>query len=432
MPFSPRPLVALALLTPLSVHALQPLSEFVAAARHFNPANAQATAGLEAQQAQADVSLGRALPGLGARGTYTRNEYQVGPLGPLPPLLPTSIYIQRYNQLDAFFTINVPLIDLASFERIASARTGTDAAQEQVKATALQVEALVVQTYYSLVGNQALVSASERAVNVAKTNLQLTQTQFEAGKAAVLEVERAKAEVERQNQQRVAAELQVSLATRALQSATGITPDLSAGISFQDDLHEEPGLETFESPDDAIPSVAAAIINRIAAEEQARAAKFTLLPALGASLLEHGTNTTSFVPYPWTYAGAATLSWQLDYSTIGAIHAQQAALAGAQAREQQTRLDARDAIHRAWATVGAAIARGRSARAEQLASTHASQLAQDRYEAGAATQLDLLQAQRDAFSADVSRIQADADLANARLQLRIASGTDPLQPKGNL
>lgn len=38
------------------------------------------------------------------------------------------------------------------------------------------------------------------------------------------------------------------------------------------------------------------------------------------------------------------------------------------------------------------------------------------------TQLDLLQAQRDAFIADVNRIQADAELANARAQLRLASG----------
>jgi outer membrane protein TolC len=431
MPLLLKRFALLLLLAPLPALALQPLETFVAAARDFNPSNAEAAAGLEALRAQADVSLGRALPGVAARGIYTRNEYQVGPFGPIPGLLSTSVYIQRYNQLDAIFTINVPLIDFGSFERISAANSSADAAQEQVKATRLQIEALVVQTYYQLVGNQALVAASERALNVSKTNLQLTQTRFEAGKAPVLEVERAKADVERQNQQLVAARLQVSLATRALHSATGVAPDLATTPALDDDLHEEPGLDNFQSSDDALPAVAAAIINRIASEQQARAQNFALIPSLSGSLQEHGTNTTSFIGYPWSYAAAVTLSWQLDYSTFGAINAQKAAVAVAQAREQHAKLDARDAIHRAWATVGAAIARGRSARAEQLASTHASQLAQDRYEAGAATQLDLLQAQRDAFSADVSRIQADADLANARLQLRISSGTDPLTPKGN-
>jgi len=36
-----------------------------------------------------------------------------------------------------------------------------------------------------------------------------------------------------------------------------------------------------------------------------------------------------------------------------------------------------------------------------------------------------LQAERDAYAADVARIQSDADLANARNQLRLATGIDP-------
>jgi outer membrane protein TolC len=63
-----------------------------------------------------------------------------------------------------------------------------------------------------------------------------------------------------------------------------------------------------------------------------------------------------------------------------------------------------------------------STRIQAQVSVHAADLAQDRYRAGVATQLDLLQAQRDAFAAEVSRIQADADLINARAQLRIAAG----------
>ena len=58
----------------------------------------------------------------------------------------------------------------------------------------------------------------------------------------------------------------------------------------------------------------------------------------------------------------------------------------------------------------------------RAAAVHAADLARQRYQVGTITQLDLLQAQRDAFSAEVSRIQADADLVNARVQLRLASG----------
>jgi outer membrane protein TolC len=38
------------------------------------------------------------------------------------------------------------------------------------------------------------------------------------------------------------------------------------------------------------------------------------------------------------------------------------------------------------------------------------------------TQLELIQADRDAFAAEAGRIQADADLLNARIQLRLVSG----------
>ena len=41
---------------------------------------------------------------------------------------------------------------------------------------------------------------------------------------------------------------------------------------------------------------------------------------------------------------------------------------------------------------------------------------------GAATQLDVTQAQRDAFLASASQIQADFDLAYARAALRLAAG----------
>jgi outer membrane protein TolC len=413
----------------LPAHALQPLTSFVEAARTHNVDNAEAVAGLEGQKAQADLALGRALPGLGARGVYTRNEIQV-PFGPIPGIIDTQVFIQRYNQLDAFLTVNVPLVDLASFQRIGAAQKGTDSAEQQVQATSLQVSAAVAQDYYQLVASQAVVEASLRALDVAQSSLRLAQTRFEAGKGAALDVDLARAEVERQTQLLSAARLNVALAARALESATGVTPDLSAPAPLDDDLHTEATLDTFQRPDEALPAVAAAAIARASSEQQATAARYSLIPSLSGSFLEHGTNASSFIGQAWSYSAIATLNWQLDFTSFATIHAQDAAAAAARAREERTRLQIRDAIHRSWATVDTAIAQSRSARAQQQASTHASQLALARYEAGAATQLELLQAQRDALSADVARIQADANLANSRLQLRLASGVDPFAQKG--
>ena len=60
-------------------------------------------------------------------------------------------------------------------------------------------------------------------------------------------------------------------------------------------------------------------------------------------------------------------------------------------------------------------------------SARAADLALARYQAGEASQLDLLQAQRDAFAANAARIEADADLVDSRAQLRVAAGRSLLE-----
>ena len=117
-----------------------------------------------------------------------------------------------------------------------------------------------------------------------------------------------------------------------------------------------------------------------------------------------------------------SLTWSFDLTSVGHIRQQDAQLGAATAREERARVAARDSIHRAWNAVDVSIARARSARKQAQVSRRVADLARDRYTAGAATQLDLLQAERDAFTAEANQIQAEADLANARNQLRLAAG----------
>jgi outer membrane protein TolC len=427
-----RRLWLVVLCAPLQAFALQPLEEFIQSARGFNPDAKEALATKMQRDAQATAALGQVLPSLQARLAYTRNQYNVvfdlpgsGPSSPT-----TQITVSPYNQIDGYAQLNVPLVNLAGFFNAAAAKTGAHAASEQLQAVRLQVESQVVQDYYQLVANQALVSASQKTLEVAKANLQLTDQQLQAGRAAALDMDRAKAEVERSRQQLTQAELSVSLAARGLESSSGVAPDLQKESPLVDDLHEEPPLDTFQRKPEELPAVASAMEARRSADQAATAQKLALAPSLAGNALEHGTNAASLVGREFVYDAMVTLAWQVDLTTIANIYAQAAAADAAKAREQRVELNVRDAIHRTWATVGSDIVRSRSARAEQQAASHASRLAQARYEAGSATQLDLLSAARDAFNADVSRIQADADLANARLQLKLAAGIDPFPSKG--
>jgi outer membrane protein TolC len=398
--------------------ALQPLDDFLRAARSASADNAEARAAARQAGAESSVALGRALPRLSLRGSYTRNEFES--LFPLPG--GGTVTITPKDQLDGTAALDVPLVDLASFTRIAAARSSARAAAAAATSTGLRVEAQVVQDYYQLVANQALAAAAQRALEVAEAGLRIADQKHQAGTGALIEVDRARAEVERDRQQISATELQIALVGRALQSATGLAPELGGEATLADDLHDEAPLEVFQAPDAQLPSLAAAIQSRVASEQQARAQRFVFVPSLSANVTERVSDFKGLPGHEAYWQATAALTWAFDLTSLAAVRSQDAAAEAARAREQRARLAARDDIHRTWMSVRTSIARSRSARVEAEVSDRASRLAQDRYQAGTASQLDLLQAQRDAFSAAAARIQADADVVNSRAQLRLAAG----------
>jgi len=410
--------------------ALQPLEAFVKSGRTKSPDNAEAQANRDQQSAQANATLGRVLPGISARGNYFRNQYQSVvdiPIDPTQP--PQRVTIQPYNQRSGSGTLTVPLMDLAGYARTAAGYSTADGFSKQAEATGLQVEAQVVQDYYRLLAFLSLVVSSERALEVAQASLRLAQAQFDAGRATRLDVSRAVAEVENRSQLLTSAQLQVALSAKALESTSGLKPESLVAVDFQDDLHEEQDLSSFSPPDTALPAIAATMKLTKSADQQALAQKLTLFPTITGTFTENYTNAAGFVGHEWYWQIGVGFTWLLDVTTVYNMVALYAAANAARAREQRARLASRDAIHNFWQTVHSSIATSRSARAQVKAANDAARLAKDRYEAGAATQLDLLQAQRDAYTADVARIQADADLANARTQLRLAAGIDPFAEK---
>src|ERR1700730_12048038 len=117
---------ALLALSALPSLAPQPVEEFVVGARKRNPDDLEARANLAQQQAQADSTLGRVLPGVTSRGSYTRNQYGSTIDIALPGQPPNPITLVPTNQWDGSATLTVPLIDLAGFRRGSAA--GTSAA----------------------------------------------------------------------------------------------------------------------------------------------------------------------------------------------------------------------------------------------------------------------------------------------------------------
>ncbi len=412
-----------ALLTGRPTLALQPLSVFLAGARQAS--TDERIAGLTAlqQRAEAVVALGRTLPSASVRGVYTRNQYEAKLGGAtIPGGSGGALVIQPSDQLDAYLALDVPVIDAAGWARTAAARANARAASRSADATVLDVEKQVVRNYYQLIGAEALRAASQRTLETARQNLALTRERHAGGVATELDVDRAASEVERARQSIAEAELTAELSRQALRTLAGVDPQGEAA-SPTDDLHEEAPLERWHgSVVDAIPSVASSVEQRRSAESSALASRLSFVPMLSAAVQEHLTNAPGFFGHRSIWVATATASWKVDLTTFATLHSQEAAAAAARTREAAARQRALDQVHESWFRVHGGIAKSRAARAEAQASAAAAARARERYQQGAGTQLELVQAERDAFSAEVSRIQADADLSYARASLRLDAG----------
>lgn len=404
--------------------ATQPLETFLAAARSHGYEARESAAVVEQRSWEKEAALGRVLPSVSATGIYTRNQYEaVIPAGPLSPV---DLTITPQNQLDGVFALDVPIIDMAGFYRYGQARHLARAAEAQKDVTASEVDQVVARSYYAFVGASALVVAAERSLRSTEQNLAYVVTRHAAGVATELDLERAKANVERAKQDRTDAELLRTTAGRNLETASGIAPTPVTEYPI-DDLRPEAPLSEWLANRDTPSDRLQGHLTRASASAK-KAAASALLPTFGANAQERISNSTGFSGHTAAYTVQAVLSWRGDYGTYANAQAEASAADAQTVRAERSRRYVEDDIFDAHERVRAGVVKSASARAQADAALRAERLAFLRYQAGAITQLDVTQTQRDAFQAQAARIQADADLMYSRVVLRIAAGKPARTP----
>lgn len=411
---------------PAHVLALQPLDTFVRAARHANHSNREAAVTSTQREAEAQVAKAGIYPVFTAAGSYTRNQYEVALVLPEELTMGMAdssgrLVIQPKNQFDGTLMLKIPVIDIGAWRRISAAKANQQASMASELATEQDVETQVYRGYYQLLGQEAVLEAARTTLEVANKNLQQVQDQLQLGTASELDIQRARAEIARAEGDVATANLAVVTARRQLATATSIEPEPATEF-IEDDLHEETPIESWLAAAPQTPQVALATASRRAADASTAAAEAAWYPTLSANAQERFTNATSFSGHSAVYLLQATLAWQFDGTLSPSVRAQKAAANASLIRAEYAERAAQDAIFQAWHQVRASIEKSRAARAQITAAKTAADLARDRYSLGAATQLEVVQAQQEAFRAEVARIQADTDLAYARAALRASSG----------
>jgi outer membrane protein TolC len=415
---APTVTIAVLLAIPATASALQPLEAFVKSSRTKAFDNREAVAIERQRDAQHDVATAALLPTFTAQGTYTRNQYG-GPIS-LPGGNATLTLMAR-DGLDAYLTVAVPLVDIGAWEKRSAAEANLAVASASRANTELTVETTIARAYYQLLADNALVFSAQKSLEATGSNRRTVSDKKELGTASDLDLQRAIADVAAAQQDLATAEQAVLNDIRNLETLSGLAPEPVTRASFvEDDLRDEGPLTRWLTPSssDLVP-VRAAIANTTLAERNRAAARAAWFPVLSAQGQERFTNAGGFTGRTNSYTLTANLTWRFDFGLAPNVSAQTAALAAARAREDKARRGAEDAIYQAWTRVQVGLEKVRASRARGDAATAALGLARDRYESGIATQLEVIQAQRDFFTAQVARVQADADLQYARVLLHL-------------
>jgi outer membrane protein TolC len=415
-------LVCLAL--PGLARAERPLSldEALALAR---AANRDLTAARErVVQADADVAVARArlMPTLAARGQWVRNDQGVSfALGG------ATVTLQPKDQLTGSATLTVPLVVPPAYPGVSAAKHGRAASAATFEATTADVLLSVAQAFYAAAGTDELLAARREAIAVTTQTLRDARARLGAGAASPVDVTRAELSAIQAEQAVTEAEDGRARAYRALATLIQLREPFVVAPGSREVASPEPVEALSERALAIRPELRAARELVAARDAQAASRAWSWAPTVAA----FGTATGSDVP---GLTGKET-SWmaglQLEWSILdGGVRDAERRRATSQRREAEAQLaSTHDAIVDDLADKARAVETRRSAvetatRGERLAG-QALEVVRTQYAAGAASQIELLQAQDALVSARVGLAQARFDLAVADLALRRASGEFP-------
>lgn len=397
-------------------------------------APAVALSGLATDEARARVrqTRGALLPALTLGGSWVNRDYDLDALGlPFPkggPIqLPT--VVPPFSTYDTRLTFNQTLLDFSSVRRTHASEAqvqSTLAAGDATTETAAQVAAV---TYLRAARALASVTARLADSSIAAEVLNLAQAQLRAGVSGTLDVTRARTQVAVAAGALVVARNQYDQARIALARALGIDPNTE--IALTDTLTSALGVASV--PGDRDAAVAQALGARPELKvEQARgdaarvsksAIQSEILPRVGFEA-DYGLSGLTLGSSRATRQFAVAVSIPLldGFRREGRAAEQDAVMQESQVRQHDLRQQIAADVAGALLDLHSAEAQGAIA-AQQLtlAADELSQ-AEQRFKAGVAGNIEVIDAQSSMVKARDAVIDARFSAAAARVALARAVG----------
>ncbi|HLL82905.1 MAG TPA: TolC family protein [Longimicrobium sp.] len=372
----------------------------------------------DVRRAEAQVEQARApsLPTLTGNGVYTRQDAE-RTLG--------DRVVAGQNQLSANLTAQVPLVAGQRWAQWSRAADNASTVRANREETRRQVASTAARAYLTVVTQHRVVEVNERARVTAQAHLDFIRERLRGGLGTRLDEVRAAQELN-------AVVSQLELAHANLARAREALGVVVAGDGPVD--AEEPG--PLEAPplDAALkdarekrPDVKASEQRLEAAQRSVRLGWTDYLPTLSAVLQPFYQNPPSLIQ-PLT-GWQAQLVLTLPLYDGGLRYGQQHER---EAQESQARVSLDAALRQAQADVRGAFEALRrndtalgAARDSAMLARQALEMATLAYQAGATTNLEVIDAERRARDAETTAALAEDNARQARIDLLIASGRFP-------
>jgi len=371
----------------------------------------------------------RVIPA-GVQGVCAMLKNPAGSFGDLDATLSsaniTATIVPRF-QVDGVLALNMPLIAPALYPTLKGARLGFKAQQKQLEVTVAQVLTTVATSFYAAAGNEELVGARTHGIEVAQKTLDNAKVRLAAGVVNKVEVTRAALALIQAEQRLLEAVDARASAYRTLATLIRV----EAG-SFRVVPPPEPTTELQSEQqlvEQAVHQRPELLSNRLQSDalgQQVFSSWLRWSPTLSLFGNIRLTNATGFAGRVDSYALGLQLDWLLF---DGFARDAQRHNLEAQRRDANLRLDQlRDTIsddvingRRAVTTKKQGLAT--AARSVAMAQ-ETLELVRTQYQAGTATQLDLLNAQDVLIQAEVGVAQARFDLSLAVLNIKRLVGDE--------
>ena len=402
-------------------------------------ASGQATpvelATLRATEADARVRQARSalLPSLAISGAWVNRTFNSKSLGisfPTPPGQPgLPDLIGPFDNYDGRVRATQTVFDWSSLKRVRAAGAQADGSRAERGATVESAAQTAAAAYLRAARAAAVVAARRADSSIAAELVTLAEAQKRAGVSAAIDVTRARTQLVTAQGLTIIARNELDRARIALARALAIDP--ATPLELADTLAA--GLANAEVPGDRQAAVAAALAGRpdlqaevargAAARQTGSAIRAERLPRLDLEA-DYGVNGLTMP----SAISTRQVALQVTVPILDGFH-REARIAEQNATVSESRVRERDLRQQIAADVDGALLDLRSAEAQQIVAAERLRLATDelaqareRFKAGVAGNIEVIDAQSNLIRARDTDIDARFAAASARVALARAVG----------